>query len=93
VIINFEAIKLTIDLDYASDTTLLTEIWVVIIGPLFSLILFMMFAGFAWSFTLCHLSFPSIIFRMIKCFGLVVAFDWVLVLIESLSFGFLTDDW
>ncbi len=32
-------------------------------------------------------------FRMIKCFGLVVAYDWVIVAIESICFGFLTDDW
>jgi hypothetical protein len=48
-IINFEAVKLTIDLDYASDTDLIIEIGVIVIGPLFSLAVFLFFVLLAWS--------------------------------------------
>jgi len=30
---------------------------------------------------------------MIICYGLAITFDWAILLLESILFGFLTDDW
>jgi hypothetical protein len=37
--------------------------------------------------------FPTILFRLIECYGIAILFDWAWSLIESLIFGFAYDDW
>lgn len=75
---------MTIDLDYASDVSVDIEIGVIIMGTVFSLIIFIVLAFISWVIIKRKWFFPSIAFRMILCFGLAVTFDWVLVTIESL---------
>jgi hypothetical protein len=37
--------------------------------------------------------FPTILFRMIECYGIAILFDWALSLAESIFFGYYLDDW
>ncbi len=92
-VVDFKALYATLHFRYASDTSFGVEFGVTAIGPSALILLFVLLSGLAVLVNKVMHWYPKIAYRLTMACGLIACFDWLFVLIESLCFGYISDDW
>jgi hypothetical protein len=89
----FEPRLLTMDLYYPKEVALGVEVGCTILGTVFTLGIFIFLTISAYvSFKLLG-RFPSLLYRAMAIFGVVVVLDFAITFIEALIKGLVDDDW